>query len=131
MCSIEGCDRGGRMARGMCMRHYNRWHKWGDPLVLHRPGVKQGSVLRPVVGYNGAHDRVRSEKGSASEHPCAECHRPAQHWAYDHSDPDQLIWDGSNGRNKGQAYSLKPDHYLPMCVPCHKASDISQRKAVA
>lgn len=29
-CSVEGCERA-RLARGFCNRHYQRWHKFGDP----------------------------------------------------------------------------------------------------
>jgi hypothetical protein len=32
-CSVEGCDRE-VLARGWCGRHYSRWHKNGDPLVI-------------------------------------------------------------------------------------------------
>ena len=29
-CSVEGCDRGGRMTRGLCSSHYARWRRLGD-----------------------------------------------------------------------------------------------------
>lgn len=29
-CSIDGCS-SVRKTRGMCTRHYNRWHRYGDP----------------------------------------------------------------------------------------------------
>src|SRR5699024_5243090 len=32
-CSVEGCDRPYR-AKGYCQLHYQRWHKWGDPLIV-------------------------------------------------------------------------------------------------
>lgn len=30
-CSIEGCTRGGRLIRGWCGTHYQRWWAYGDP----------------------------------------------------------------------------------------------------
>lgn len=36
-CSIAGCGRYGRIARGMCMKHYARWRRHGQPEVW-RPG---------------------------------------------------------------------------------------------
>jgi hypothetical protein len=31
ICSVEGCDRGGQLRRGMCGTHYQRWRASGDP----------------------------------------------------------------------------------------------------
>ena len=36
-CSIEGCESTHRLARGWCWKHYQRWLKWGDPLVTSYP----------------------------------------------------------------------------------------------
>lgn len=30
-CSIDGCDRGGKLTRGWCSKHYQRWKAHGDP----------------------------------------------------------------------------------------------------
>ena len=32
-CSIEGCLNGGKLRRGWCSLHYNRWRAGGDPLI--------------------------------------------------------------------------------------------------
>lgn len=31
-CAIDGCERGGRLVRGWCQHHYQRWYRYGDPL---------------------------------------------------------------------------------------------------
>lgn len=31
-CAVDGCEKGGQMARGWCSMHYARWRKYGDPL---------------------------------------------------------------------------------------------------
>lgn len=33
-CSVEGCERSGKLARGWCAMHYSRWLSSGDPLVV-------------------------------------------------------------------------------------------------
>lgn len=48
------------------------------------------------------------------------CGDQARHWAYDHADPDEIH------RPDGIAYSGKPEHYVPLCVPCHKRADLGR-----
>ena len=36
-CSIDGCEKGGRLRRGWCDKHYWRWLTHGDPLKLKEP----------------------------------------------------------------------------------------------
>ena len=78
------------------------------------------------VGYSGAHRRVRNLKGSASEHKCCRCERQAEHWAYSNGDIDQVI--ETSGRETGKAYSVNPDHYLPMCRADHTRFDNAHRR---
>ena len=71
----------------------------------------------PDAGYVAAHSRVRRERGKAKYHGCTDCGAPAREWSYDHTDPDEVADE------KGRPYSLKPEHYSPRCVPCHRAFD--------
>lgn len=73
-----------------------------------------------MVSYSAAHGRAYRDKGRAKDHPCSDCGEPARHWSYTHADPDEMVDD------KGCAYSLDPDHYVPRCVPCHKRFDLDR-----
>lgn len=74
-------------------------------------------------GYTAAHQRVRADRGLLSYQSCIECGAAAQHWSYDHTDPNELHTD------EGYAYSADPTHYSPRCVPCHKRFDLSHLDA--
>lgn len=77
-------------------------------------------VERPT--YATAHYRVTQERGPANTHPCAGgCGEQASHWAYRHSDLDQLVEE--HGREAGSVYSANPDHYAPLCRACHHRWD--------
>lgn len=53
ICSIEGCTRPHR-ARGWCNQHYQRWYKWGDPIIpAHTPGPDCGEAWHYRGSYNG------------------------------------------------------------------------------
>ena len=49
------------------------------------------------------------------------------HWAYDHKDPNEKR--GVSGKDpdyqRELPYSWDIDHYVAMCVPCHKVLDLS------
>lgn len=82
-------------------------------------------VTRGVIGYRGVHTRVQAARGRASAYLCAgDCGRLAADWAYDHTDPDELVTvvNGSLCR-----YSLDSDRYQPLCRPCHRRFDSTQR----
>ena len=70
-----------------------------------------------MLSYSGAHGRIRSRRGRAGDLICLHCGGPAFQWAYDYSDPNELC-DAD-----GQRYSEDPEHYLPLCVSCHKKHD--------
>lgn len=74
-----------------------------------------------VPTYYTAHERVRTLRGSASEHHCVDCAGPALEWAYDHADPAELSQE-IHGRKL--TYSADPYHYQPRCHPCHVRFDL-------
>lgn len=85
-------------------------------------GDRQVHRRADVVGYSAAHHRIYRDIGKASEFACVDCGDQAHDWSYDHEDPDELIGD-----NHGipMPYSLKPEHYDPRCVPCHRTFDLA------
>jgi len=52
----------------------------------------------------------------ASTRKCLHCGEQASEWAYDHQDPDERI--SARG-----AFSDKKEHYIPLCVSCHRKFD--------
>ena len=106
ICSFTECEKP-VTARRLCRTHYSRLQRSGD--------VTKGA-FKKVVGYNAAHYRVVRAKGRAAIHTCCRCTKGAEHRAYDHQDPSQMIGTGG-------PYSLKPEHYWPMCRSCHKRFD--------
>ena len=74
------------------------------------------------LGYDGAHERVKSVKGKASDHECQDCYFPACDWSYIGGCPSEKV-DPENGC----AYSPNPEMYEPRCRSCHWAYDCRAR----
>jgi len=55
--------------------------------------------------YNRCHKRVNRAFGPATEQYCYECGVPADEWASQMNDHEDI------------------DDYLPMCIPCHRSTD--------
>lgn len=79
---------------------------------------------RDDAGYTAAHQRCRSDRGRVQLHDCIDCGRSAQHWSYNHDDPDERLAIGLSANPV--AYSLNPEHYSPRCVRCHKRFDLGR-----
>lgn len=86
------------------------------------PTCSNTAHRRTATSYEAAHDRLRADRGPASNYACVDCGRPALHWSYNHDDPAELISDVRDAT--GCAYSMDPNSYSPRCVPCHKRFDI-------
>jgi hypothetical protein len=69
------------------------------------------------VGYAAVHARLRRGFGNARTHQCVECGNAAEDWAYDHQDADE------RRDSRGLPYSVRPEHYRPMCRRCHLEFD--------
>lgn len=82
---------------------------------------------KELLTYDGAHSRVKGQRGSASGHLCR-CGDQAEQWAYSHADFKQRA--DPEGREKGRAYSINPDRYVPMCRSCHSRFDNEHRRLV-
>jgi hypothetical protein len=78
------------------------------------------------VTYDGMHNRVSRERGPASQHTCVACGEQADHWAYDHGDPDQLCQQW--GKEKGRVFPSSIEYFEPRCRSCHIRWDAQDRK---
>lgn len=74
----------------------------------------------PIVSYEQAHLRLKTDRERASDHLCSECGGAGQEWAYMGGCPRELHQDG-------KAYSLDQTRYEPMCVRCHRRHDAAVR----
>ncbi|MFD6640307.1 hypothetical protein ACFWDN_31325 [Micromonospora chalcea] len=79
---------------------------------------------KDALTYDGAHNRVKAQRGSASLYLCR-CGNQAEQWAYSHADYDQAHM--AEGREAGMPYSTNPKHYAPMCRSCHTRWDNAHR----
>lgn len=122
ICRIDGCGKADKGPHGYCSKHHARLTRNGGPLTLRGPNAPSGEDNPHWTGANATagavHQRVRKARGSAAGWGCTDCAKPAEHWSYDHTDPDERQ-DATKG-----PYSLDIDRYFPRCVRCHKRFDM-------
>lgn len=111
LCTVDGCDQP-HTSHGFCAKHRYRFLRYGDPSV-----TKQRYGTGDDVSYIGAHDRIRTSRGPASEHTCVDCGRQALDWSYIYGDENEK-WEPKKG-----PYSTNPEFYAPRCRDCHTAFD--------
>jgi hypothetical protein len=124
-CSVEGCQRK-HAARGWCRVHYARVKRTGDPGPVELCPVGYWARRSPSAlstSYGAVHRRVRKLNGHPLNYTCVCCNtRRAEHWAYDHGDPEPLIHvRRDNGRTV--EYSADLSRYVAMCWVCHALFD--------
>ncbi|MCV7302529.1 hypothetical protein H7J93_23155 [Mycobacterium barrassiae] len=129
ICTIDGCDKGDDGPHGLCRMHTTRLKRHGDPhtvIAVDQRKKRFGPdhpLWREAPSYGTAHHRTLRRRGRASNHDCVECGKQAEHWAYDHSDPNELRGTVKKSPSL-MPYSADPKHYQPMCAKCHKQMDI-------
>lgn len=123
-CSVDDCERK-LYARTYCQLHDRRVLKGGHPNYVGTQEWDKNPSWKAdgQIGYVAAHDRVASQRGPAHAQRCVECSCQARHWAYQHTDPNELTTPN------GIPYSNDPAHYRPLCVPCHKRFDLTRRNS--
>jgi hypothetical protein len=97
---------GGRFKKGMPQPRGAQNHNWkGDD-----------------VRYESAHLRL----GSAREHACKDCGKPAQEWSLKKDTPQSRVQVDENKRRRGWTgvtFSTCPTDYEPRCKRCHRKYD--------
>src|SRR5258705_7654065 len=79
------------------------------------------------IAYRTAHDRVVKQRGKASQYCYVDCGKPAKHWSYNLTDPQELSGPG-RGNGSTQRWSVDPAHYEPRCHSCHLTFGHSARR---
>jgi len=123
-CSVEDCRAEARK-RGWCLKHYMRWRRHGDPTkVGDTKGPANGRWKGDAAKYTAIHHRLYRYRGAAADHPCQHCDQSAEDWAYDRTDPNELV-----DQETGFPYSTDPARYMPLCKPCHYRFDRQEAAA--
>lgn len=115
--NVEIKRRGGKYCSRECWRA-NPPRTGAGPDAAARMSVERKGAGNPAyvgdkAGVATAHDRIRAERGKASDHECVSCGRPARDWALRHG-----VEQTKTARN-GRVYSLNVADYMPMCRRCH------------
>src|SRR6187549_1589225 len=67
-CSVEGCGREGKILNGMCIKHYRRWKKHGDPALGFKGYLSAGVRKHPMYGaWAGMVNRCYNPNNSSYE----------------------------------------------------------------
>lgn len=87
-------------------------------------GGKNPKWRGDAIEYTALHNRLGVVRGRPSGYQCSRCPERAAEWAYDHLDPDERR--NQVGRDDGP-FSVDLDHYMPLCVSCHRRFDYRRR----
>lgn len=119
ICVVGWCGRKAERKDGLCRACNARIKARGTPDYV------GNRTPDDECTYDTIHQRLRRFYGPASQYPCVDCGKTARHWAYTHDDDSERL--GSvGGKPYVLPFSLKMEHYRPMCVKCHKRFDLSR-----
>lgn len=131
-CVAPKCTSEDIRAHGLCGMHYQRLRKHGSVEYngRERYGADHHRWKGEEIGYGGAHERVQSVRGKASEHQCVDCTEQAAEWSYRGGSQKELTKPvkGGNGAVYMVAYSPDLTDYDPRCKTCHKRYDDGRRR---
>ena len=89
--------------------------------VKHERGERGGRAQRVTKpSYRALHARIESARGKAASYKCQGCGGPAEQWAYDLTDMNDLQ---ETFGTRTIRYSLDITKYLPLCRGCHVRLD--------
>jgi len=124
-CTVNECTTPVK-ALGLCQKHYMRRRRTGDAtMVRNTNGPANGRWKGDAAKYTAVHHRLYRLRGPAARHPCEHCAGDAEDWAYDRTDPNQLI-----DLETGFPYSTDPARYLVLCKVCHYRFDRQELNGV-
>lgn len=135
-CEIGDCQNKS-CRKGLCQRHYNlerlglcvicnvqpATNKTGECTDCKQRGGPPPYRRGAGASITAAHNKVKRERGNASDYKCG-CGNQAAQWALtvkSPSNPTQRVrvWDTM----KDIQYSFNANDYKPMCVSCHISFD--------
>lgn len=106
-CAVEGCTHEGRLKRGWCSLHYQRWQRYGDPLGRYEP---------PVCSVEGC-DRQANGRGARGL-----CHKHYQKWRrYGDPEAGRDRWIGDDVQYAGahrRVVQARGKASLYACIDC-------------
>lgn len=135
-CPVAQCTNGrewtGQSFASICRTHRARKKVHGSTLAEHPIGsLPPRWDPREPCTYKHAHWRVRSVRGRAADHACADCGGQAKQWSYNHNAEHEFRGPVVSPRN-GVAYeyvwSGDPNDYSARCMSCHYTLDGSFKR---
>ncbi len=65
-CLINGCETAGKMTKGLCLKHYRRLNRTGDPNVVRPPGIPGNTRKHFMYGaWAGMVNRCHNPKNTS------------------------------------------------------------------
>ncbi len=138
VCSVDGCENGGKLTRGWCKMHWYRWRRHGDPEALLVDGTarslmqhgyvivyKHGHPLADKKGRVYEHRAVLYAVIGPEDHPCHWCGETLSWFAEERK--RRIVVDHLNHERSDN----DPANVVPSCGPCNTSRERQSRHMVA